>query len=332
MRLGLFLNFEHGEESNLAAFERQIDLALEAEACGFDELWVSEHHFSAFTQSGATLALMAHLAGVTQRIRIGSAAILLPLHNPIRVAEDLATIDLLSHGRLNLGLARGGPFPTQYAHFHIDPDEARERSREAMDLLLRLLAEENVTFKGRWSACEGLTVYPRLLQKRLPVWIASATKETVAEAGRRGFGLMAGHVWSPGLMRELCDVYRAAGATAGPDFVILRNVCVADTDAAAREAAIPALQRFYEKMREHSNPGRAPVPVSIEGGLAAAIIGSTETCRAKLAELTAAVPVSSLVLKIACLDKAMAVETIRRFRSEVAPIAGDAKLVAAQAR
>ncbi len=134
MRLGLFLNFEHGEETNLAAFQRQIDFAEKAEAFGFDELWTSEHHFSSFTQSGSTLALMAYLAGRTGRIRIGAAAILLPLHNPIRLAEDLATIDILSRGRLNLGLARGGPFPSQYAHFHVEPgvplapDPTRRRS------------------------------------------------------------------------------------------------------------------------------------------------------------------------------------------------------------
>jgi alkanesulfonate monooxygenase SsuD/methylene tetrahydromethanopterin reductase-like flavin-dependent oxidoreductase (luciferase family) len=320
VRLGLFLNFEHGAETNLAAFQRQIDLAETAEAFGLDELWVSEHHFNSFTQSGSTLAIMAHLSGRTGSIRIGAAAILLPLHNPIRLAEDLATIDILSRGRLNLGLARGGPFPSQYAHFHVEPDSARARSDEAAELLLKLLADENVSFKGRWHECEGLTIYPRLVQPSLPVWVASANRETVAAAGRRGFGLMAGHAWSPALIGELCDVYREASGGGDPDVVILRNVCVADTDAAARNAALPALERFSERMREHS--GRPPGPVSTETALADGLIGSPETCRAKLAELRASVPAASLVLKIACLDPALAVETLRRFRSEVAPAAG----------
>jgi alkanesulfonate monooxygenase SsuD/methylene tetrahydromethanopterin reductase-like flavin-dependent oxidoreductase (luciferase family) len=319
MRLGLFLNFEHGEESNLAAFQRQIALAETAEDIGLDELWVSEHHFSAFTQSGSTLAIMAYLAARTRRIRIGAAAILLPLHNPIRVAEDLATIDILSRGRLDLGLARGGPFPSQYAHFHVVPDEARARSDEAADFLLDLLAGENVSFAGRWHSCEGLTVYPRLVQPKLPVWIASADRETVARAGRRGFGLMAGHAKSPAQIGELRDIYRAAGG-GDPDVVILRNVCVADTDAAARKAALPAIERFAEKMREHS--GRPPGPISQESAFATALVGSPETCRAKLEELRAAAPVSSVVLKIAALDPALAFETLQRFRAEIAPGAG----------
>ncbi|WP_036256473.1 LLM class flavin-dependent oxidoreductase [Methylocapsa acidiphila] len=318
MRLGLFLNFEHGEETNLAAFQRQIDLAEKAELFGLDELWASEHHFSAFTQSSATLALMAYLSGRTRRIRIGAAAILLPLHDPIRLAENLATIDLLSQGRLNLGLARGGPFPAQYAHFNVDPGEVRARSDEAANLLFRLLAEQDVTFKGRWRSCEGVTVYPRLLQPRLPVWVASADKGAVVAAAQRGQGLMAGHAWSPEQMSELCATYHAAAPDgADPDLVILRNVCVADTDEAAQKAALPALQRFADKMRLHM--GRPPAAVSLESALTHALIGSPETCRTRLDALRAAVPVGSLVLKISCLDPGLAVESLQRFASEVAP-------------
>lgn len=327
MRLGLFLNFEHGDESGSAGFRRQIDLAVAAEASGLDELWASEHHFSAFTQSASVLPIMAYLAGRTRRIRIGSAAILLPLHDPIRLAEDLATIDVLSGGRLNLGLARGGPFPIQYEHFHVAPEDARGRSEEARDFLLRLLAEKNVSFAGRWHKSRDLTIFPRPVQAEVPVWIASSTKETVAAAGKSGFGLMAGHAASARKIGELCDLYRGASEGREPDFVVLRTVCVADTDALALAAAIPALERFYAKMRQHSNPeysnpDRPPAPISLENSLAAAIIGSPETCRRKLEELSAAAPVSSLVLKIACAEPAMAFEVLARFRSEVAPRPG----------
>lgn len=319
MRLGLFMNFEVGDENSVAGFQRQVDLGIKAEEAGFDELWVSEHHFSGFTQSASVLPILAHLAARTNRIRIGSAAILSPLHDPVRLAEDLATIDILSNGRLNLGLARGGPFPSQYKHFHVEAETARARSDEATALVLQLLTEENVSFKGRWHQSEGVTTFPRLIQSQLPVWIATATEATVAEAGRRGFGLMAGHAWSPRFIGDLGKTYREAGGAGDPDFVILRTVCVADTDEAALEAAIPAMQRFYEMMRQHSDPGRALAPISLENSLSTAIIGSPQTCRRKLAELQAAAPVSSMVMKIACLDPAMTLEILRRFRSEVAP-------------
>ncbi len=324
MRLGLFLNFEHSPQDGAQTFRTAADLAVKAEAIGFDELWISEHHFYRFSQSGSILPLMAYLAGRTSKIRIGSAAILLPLHNPIRVAEDLAAIDILSNGRLDLGLARGGPFPVQYQHFNVEAADAAEQTHEAMDFLLRLLAEEKVEFNGRWYRAEGLTTYPRIQQKPLPIWMATSTKETVIEAGRRGFGLMAGHGASPAKIAELTETYRSeALPSADPDFVILRNACIADTDQEALDLALPAIERFIRGMRPMfaaQTPVDAPVPAaSIDGFLAHALIGSPETCRRKLAELCAAAPVGSIVLKQCWLDPARGEDMLRRFRTEVLP-------------
>jgi luciferase family oxidoreductase group 1 len=324
MRLGLFLNFEHGPQDQASAFGPQMDLSVYAEQLGYDELWVSEHHFNRFSQSGSTLPLMAYLAAKTSRIRIGSAAILLPLHDPKRVAEDLATIDILSGGRLDLGLARGGPFPVQYNHFHVAADDARDQTQEGTDFLLRLLREENVTFNGRWYQSEDLTIWPRPVQKEIPVWVASSTKETILEAGRRGWGLMAGHGASPQKITELVEAYKsAAPSSANPDFMVLRNTCIADTDQEALDLALPAIERFIRGMRPmfaSQTPQDAPVPASsIDGFLAHALIGSPETCRRKLAELCASAPVTSIVLKQTWIDPSKSKDIIRRFRSEVMP-------------
>ncbi|HTV31552.1 MAG TPA: LLM class flavin-dependent oxidoreductase [Methylocella sp.] len=327
MRLGLFLNFEHEDgESNLFCFHRTMDLAIRAEDDGLDELWVSEHHFTPFTQSGSILPLLAYLAGRTRRIRIGSAAILIPLHDPVRVAEDLATIDILSRGRLDVGLARGGPFPSQYAHFHVAPETARDQAGEATEFLARLLAETEMTFHGRWYKSEALTVYPRPLQKSLPIWIASTTKEAVEAAAARRFGLMAGHATTLAEIEDRRARYKAAGEGSEPDIVVLRTACVADTDAEALRAAKPAMERFFTEMRRHANPAAPPQPVSIDKALATAIIGSPETCREKLAKLSAVLPRGSVGLKVACTDVSMAGEVISRFRREVLPAPQDSPL------
>jgi luciferase family oxidoreductase group 1 len=330
MRLGLFLNFEHGPEDGASAIPTQMDLAVKAEALGFDELWVSEHHFNRFSQSASTLPLMAALAARTSKIRIGSAAILLPLHDPIRVAEDLATIDILSNGRLDLGIARGGPFPVQYKHFHIAAEDAAAQTQEAMEFLLRLLGEEKVDFDGRWYKAEALTTYPRAVQKPFPVWVATSTKETIVEAGRRGFGLMAGHGASPAKIAELVQTYKTEACPgADPNFMILRNACVADTDQEALDLALPAIERFIRGMRPMfaaATPVDAPIPqASIDGFLAHALIGSPETCRRKLAELCAAAPVASIVLKQTWADPARSEEMIRRFQTEIMPLAAEAQ-------
>jgi luciferase family oxidoreductase group 1 len=326
MRLGLFLNFEHSPQDEASAIGPQMDLAVYAEALGYDELWVSEHHFNRFSQSGATLPLMAYLAARTSKIRIGSAAILPPLHDPIRIAEDLATIDILSGGRLDLGLARGGPFPVQYNHFGVVADAARDQSQEGTDFLLKLLLEENVTFKGRWYKSEGLTVWPRLVQKSLPVWVASSTTETIIEAGKRGWGLMAGHGASPAKITELAETYKSASsARIHPNFMVLRNTCIADTDQEAFDLAMPAIERFIRGMRPmfaSNTPVDAPIPASsIDGFLAHALIGSPETCRRKLAELRDSAPVTSIGLKQTWIDPSKSEEIIRRFRTEVMPLA-----------
>jgi alkanesulfonate monooxygenase SsuD/methylene tetrahydromethanopterin reductase-like flavin-dependent oxidoreductase (luciferase family) len=321
MRLGIFLNFEHGrsefgDEPSRDAFRAHVDLALKAEACGLEEVWVSEHHFSAFSQSGGFLPILAHLAALTKKVRLGTAALLTPLNDPIRAAEDLATIDLLSDGRLNLGLARGGPFPWQYEHFHILPDDAPARAREASALLVALLTHEDVTFKGRWYQTKGLTTFPRPVQKAMPVYVASYDQATIAEAARLNMHLMAGHAASNATMREMLDRYYVL-AGHKPELMVLRNACIADTDAEALAYARPALARFIEGMR--ALPKGSVSEASVEQALGPALVGSPETCRRKLMELSEAVPITSLVLKFAAIDPKLRAETIARFRSEVLP-------------
>ncbi|MGO9132984.1 MAG: LLM class flavin-dependent oxidoreductase [Methylovirgula sp.] len=318
MRLGIFLNFEHGRaEESRDAFRSHIDLAVQAERCGLEEVWVSEHHFNAFSQSGGFLPILGHLAALTTSVRLGTAALLTPLHDPIRAAEDLATIDLLSNGRLNLGMARGGPFPLQYEHFHIAAEDAPAQAREAGELLLALLAGENVSFEGRWYSAKDVTSFPRPLQKPLPVFIASYDKETIAEAARRNLHLMAGHGSSAAALQELLGHYQSlSGRT--PKLMLLRNACIADTDEEAMAHARPALARFIEGMRALA-PGSVS-EASVEQALTHALVGSPETCRRKLAELADAVPITSLVLKFACVDQKLRAETIARFRAEVLPL------------
>ena len=174
MRLGIFLNFEHGRaEESRDAFRSHIDLAVQAERCGLEEVWVSEHHFNAFSQSGGFLPILGHLAALTTSVRLGTArtADTAPRSDPRRGgSRDHRSAP---NGRLNLGMARGGPFPLQYEHFHIAAEDAPAQAREAGELLLALLAGENVSFEGRWYSAKDVTSFPRPLQKPLPVFIAS---------------------------------------------------------------------------------------------------------------------------------------------------------------
>ena len=237
MRYALFANFENplfgSAPGNAAhAIAESMQTIVHAERLGFDEAWVTEHHFNRFSVSSSLFALLAHAAAKTERIALGTAAVLLPMHDPIRVAEDAATVDALSNGRLLLGVGRGGPFPDQFKHFHVAPDDSRAQMLEGLALVQRLLAEVHVSFSGRHYQCEDVSVYPRQAQARLPVWLASVSPEGVDEAARQGYGLMAPSPAPTPKLVELVQAYRAAAAriAAHAASTSARSVASAPTD------------------------------------------------------------------------------------------------------
>ncbi len=166
-RYGVFLNVENPGGDAGEALGQMVRTAVAAEALGFDDVWVAEQHYSRFAIGSALTVLLGHLAACTSRVRLGTGASLLPLNDPVRVAEDIATLDLLSRGRIEFGVARGGPFPVQYRHAGLTSAEAaRERMHEALALIRRLWSEPATRFEGRFYRCDDLAIEPRPLQLR----------------------------------------------------------------------------------------------------------------------------------------------------------------------
>ena len=128
MRYRVFLNVENPHGNAAEALQQMLRTAIAAETSGFDELWLAEHHHSAFATGSAPMVLLSHLAARTSRVRLGTGASLLALNDPVRVGEDVATLDVFSGGRIEFGVARGGPFPLQYRHAGVPSAEvARDR-------------------------------------------------------------------------------------------------------------------------------------------------------------------------------------------------------------
>ena len=249
MRIGLFCTYENPTGDYAHCFDVQTRLIRHAEAIGFDEAWLAEHHFDDDAVSPSILPMLAHLAGVTTRIRLGSAAVLLAFRNPIQVAEDVATIDVLSHGRFDFGVAKGGPFPLQNKHFHVAPEEARGRTLEALELILRLFAEERVTFSGRYVEAQDLTLCPKPVQRPLPVWLATSTADAIIYAARHGFGVMTASLSPLAKVAEAAEAYRAAAPGADPRLALARFYHVAKTRDEALAEATPFITRFADRMR-----------------------------------------------------------------------------------
>jgi alkanesulfonate monooxygenase SsuD/methylene tetrahydromethanopterin reductase-like flavin-dependent oxidoreductase (luciferase family) len=249
MRFGLFCTYENPRGDYAGAYADQTELVTLSETLGFDEAWIAEHHFNPNAASPAPLAIIANLAARTSRIRLGSAAVLLPFCDPLLIAEQVATIDILSGGRFNFGVAKGGPFPHQFKHFRLTPEEARARAGEALVYIEKLLYEQSVTFDGRYFSAADLAMAPKPLQAPIPTFVATTTPETLALAAQRGHGFMAGPPFPITQARRTLDLYAQTRATAQSPLILMRFVHLAETRERALAEARVHLQPYVERMR-----------------------------------------------------------------------------------
>jgi len=194
---------------------RLLGQAVAAEAAGFDLFLLGEHHFSDYVFSSPVTALAA-VAQVTSRIRLGTGVSLLPARDPVFVAEEFATLDVLSGGRAEIAVGRG-IFSNVYESLGLSMDQSVEILDEFVELLQGLLGDEPVTWKGKWRPpVEGLVVRPRPLQVPIPLWTASSSPSTIELSARLGLAVMwIGVVTPVGALTGLAERYLAAWAEAG---------------------------------------------------------------------------------------------------------------------
>ena len=252
MKFDIFYQLPAAEGQNPAARYRElIEEAAEADHLGYDTVWLAEIHFlPRFCTMPAPMMLLAAIAERTTRIKLGQAVNLLPLHHPTRLAEEAATLDVLSNGRLAFGAGRGG-FPINYHGFGVDIDESREIFAETLEFVKQAWTREKLTFHGRYFNVEDLEVTPKPVQRpHPPIRIAANTPETFKFAGEHGYPIFAGGPVNPlNVLGERLAIYRDALADAGaktPDdwFAALMMV-FAGRDRAAVRATIEASLRNY---------------------------------------------------------------------------------------
>lgn len=259
MRYGILTLGDHlpdphtGRTVSLPERYRQIvEMAVRAEALGFELFLVGEHHFCDYVVSSPAVVLAA-VAERTSRLRLGTGVSLLANHDPVRVAEDYATADVLSGGRVDLVVGRG-LFRRTYADFGQDPDASREAFEEKLQLLLRLWGDGAVTWSGRHrSPLDAVTIQPRPTQRpHPPVWIAGGTSfASVDTAAAGGHGLILPTlVPPPSTFVPLARRYHEAFDAAGHDPATRRmgacsHVHVAPTSQAARQRWRPYHMNYF---------------------------------------------------------------------------------------
>ncbi|HKS92377.1 MAG TPA: LLM class flavin-dependent oxidoreductase, partial [Tepidiformaceae bacterium] len=183
---GLWYDFRNpagGTGSMSSIYAETIEQAVYAEELGFDHIWTTEHHFVDDGYSPSLLPICAAIAAPTQRVRIGTAVLLLLLHDPIRVAEDAATVDLISGGRLDLGVGIGYR-QAEFTPFRVAHDSRGRQFEEALSVLRQALLPGPLTFAGEFYQYERVDVTPRPVQQPLPIWLGGLTGRAVERAAR----------------------------------------------------------------------------------------------------------------------------------------------------
>lgn len=157
---------------------------------GFDAVWLAEHHFTTFSVCPSVHMLGTLAAARTRRLRIGTAVSLAALYHPLRLAEEVALLDMLSGGRVNWGAGRGFAH-SEFNAFGVPPEESAERFREAVDIVLSAWTQERFTFKGAHFAFDGVEVLPKPLQQpHPPTWMAATSEQAIDWAAGRGFSIL----------------------------------------------------------------------------------------------------------------------------------------------
>ena len=221
MKFGLFYQVPCADwQSPSQIYRETLDQIQLGEELGFDNVWLAELHFNArFSITPSPLMLAAAAAQRTKRIRLGVAVNLLPLHNPIRMAEDIATLDLISDGRVEFGVGRGA-MATHFQGFNIPQQENRERFVECLEFIVMMWTHEELSLEGKYYSVKDLRLVPKPLQKPYPpIRIASNSADTFELVGKLGYPMFATPVIVPmPRLKEGIELYRQTLLDEGHSF------------------------------------------------------------------------------------------------------------------
>ncbi|MEC9050858.1 MAG: LLM class flavin-dependent oxidoreductase, partial [Actinomycetota bacterium] len=189
-----------------------------ADDLGFDSVWLAEHHFSKYGILGSPVNFGMAVAERTKRITIGTAVLVLPLHDPLRLAEDIAALDVLSGGRVTIGVGRGYQ-PQEFAGFGIPLEESKVRYQETLEILRLALGQENFSFHGEIFHYDNITTYPRpFTPGGPPILQGTVSPESFQERGAIGEPIITSPNFTPlGIMQKNFSMYRTAMAENGFD-------------------------------------------------------------------------------------------------------------------
>jgi len=255
MKFGLHYQLPcSGSQSPVQRYRDTLDQAIYAEALGFESVWPVEQHFNPnLSILPSPLLMLAALAERTRTLRLGIAIVLLPLSHPIRVAEEIATLDVLSNGRVEFGIGRGS-IPTHFTGFGLHQAESRERMLESLEIILQAWTSERLSFQGKFYQINDLSIVPKPVQQpHPPIRVAANSVDTFELMGQLGYPIFVAAQVNPfHKIREYLPLYRQARKAAGhpdhggEDVTLLTPLYVGNDPAQIRQELELSIKSFLQ--------------------------------------------------------------------------------------
>jgi alkanesulfonate monooxygenase SsuD/methylene tetrahydromethanopterin reductase-like flavin-dependent oxidoreductase (luciferase family) len=316
MEIGWYHEFHRQipRQSDTDAFAMGLEQVQRAEEWGLDAIWLAEiHQQSARSVMSAPMTVLSAIAGRTTRVKLGTGVQVLPLTHPLRLAEETATVDQISRGRLLMGVGRSGN-PRAYAAYGVPYSESRERFFETLDVLKLAWAQSSFSFHGKYHHFDEARAVPRPFQTpHPPIRIAGASEDTFPVLGALGYplfvavrsGTLAG--LAPDL-HAYRQAYTAAGHSGKGEVHLRLSLHVAETDAEAQSQAHDSIMAGYQKLitqLEGSPNARRRAELADVRSLTydavmrdKVVIGSPETVAARLSELKSVLGIDGILAEL----------------------------------
>ena len=331
---GIHYSCQSPEREWASVYRATLEQAREAESLGFSAISVAEHHFLDDGWVPDPMTMLGALAAVTDDVALGTNIVILPLHHPVAVAERAAMLDLLSNGQFRLGVGIGWR-DEEFDAFGVDKASRVRRVEEGLELVRRLLTEEDVTYEGEVYAVEDLTVMPRPVQASVPLWYGGQSPPAIRRAARLADAWSMSPIETRSELAESVATYDAALEDAGrdPDDVhrpLRREAFVAEDDETAWERVGPSLLYEYRDVYgDYEDIGHAFAPGEHEDALEELrahaadrfVIGGPETVVDELARYRETVGMDEVLLRLHFpgMDPETSADAMRLVAEEVMP-------------
>lgn len=334
MKFGMFYVMQRPDQvSDEYIYDTEIEQMVAADALGYHSIWIAEHHFDSFGVCPSITLAAAAVAARTRRLRVGMAVVLLPLHDPVHLAEELSVLDQLSRGRLEVGIGRANG-RHEYHGFNVPFEESRARVDEGVAILRGLWTQERFSYQGRFREVHDITLVPRPRQKpHPPLYMACNSADTVPIAARHGLPMLTSFLVADQALAERREVYRRVSAEAGyPEADVearlaqtwhVRFVYVAETERQALEDARDHVMGYHRAIDARTGRFRDTTTLNweqqVNGG--PAFCGTPDQVAERIAGFRERTGITNLMCftSVRAMEPAKVLRSMELFATRVAP-------------